>query len=182
MAYTFTPSVGAKRTPSRPAAANPLISHRRATTSRRRGIPVSPRAGTCRLCLCARTVRANSSPPATASLPINSKAPRARQSCCTKVPTSATKAPGRPNNALPAACSAPPARRARPSRLRSRRRSSPRAPQPPFRRRPSPRRPPRRPPPTTTSVAPSTSTSTVTVIQPSLPPITVPPLPGPNGG
>lgn len=37
-------------------------------------------------------------------------------------------------------------------------------------------------PASTTSVAPSTSTSTVTVIQPTLPPITVPQLPGPNGG
>jgi superoxide dismutase, Cu-Zn family len=39
------------------------------------------------------------------------------------------------------------------------------------------------PPTSSSSVAPSTSTSTVTVIQPpTIPEITVPPLPGPNGG
>jgi superoxide dismutase, Cu-Zn family len=39
------------------------------------------------------------------------------------------------------------------------------------------------PPTSSSSVAPTTSTSTVTVIQPpTIPEITVPPLPGPNGG
>lgn len=65
-------------------------------------IPASRPAGICRRCSCALTALASSSPPATASPKISSKARRAPRSCCSKAPTWLAKIPRIPTAASPA--------------------------------------------------------------------------------